>query len=158
MTAKPDELPIWTPAQERIEKSAMHAYARFAERLAARRFTDYEALWRWSIQEPEQFWNSIWDFCGVLGQRGARTVVDRERIPGARWFPDARLNLAENLLRKDFDPASTAIVFWGEDQVKQRLTRAELYRQVATMAAAMRAAGLRTGHCVAASRGICSIR
>ena len=151
MTTKFDELPLWTPSRLRIEKSTMHAYARFAERLSARQFPDYESLWRWSIEQPEQFWNSIWDFCGVLGERGARTVVDRDRMPGAKWYPDARLNLAENLLRTDFDPASTAIVFWGEDQVKQHLTRAELYRQVAVMAAAMRAAGLKSGDCVAAS-------
>ncbi len=50
---------------QRIERTTMHAYARFAETLSARQFWDYESLWRWSIEEPEQFWDSIWDFCGV---------------------------------------------------------------------------------------------
>ena len=60
----------------------------------------------------------MWSFCGVIGEPGKRVLIDRDRMPGARWFPDARLNLAENLLREDFDPAGDAIVFWGEDKVQ----------------------------------------
>ncbi len=129
----------------------MYRYARYAERLAGQALPDYAALWQWSVAEPEKFWNSIWDFCSVIGERGARTVVDLQKMPGARWYPDASINLAENLLRTDFDPGSTAVSFWGEDQVKRRLSRAELRRQVAVVAAAMRAAGLQSGDCVAAS-------
>ena len=99
----------------------MYAFARAAERSAQRVLADYDALWRWSIAEPERFWNLVWDFCAVRGERGERTLVGRDRMPGAAWFPDAKLNLAENLLRDDFDDNSDALVFWGEAEVRRRL-------------------------------------
>jgi acetoacetyl-CoA synthetase len=143
--------PLWIPSKARIEASRMFRYARYIEKLTGQALPNYEALWRWSVAQPEKFWDSIWDFCGVVGERGTRTVIDRQKMPGARWYPDAQLNLAENLLRHDFDPQSSAVVFWGEDKVKQHLSRAQLRQQVAVMAEAMRAAGLKRGDCVAAS-------
>ena len=128
----------------------MHRFAREAERASGRVLGDYEALWQWSIDEPERFWSLVWSFCRVIGEPGRRVLIDRERMPGARWFPDARLNLAENLLREDLDPDGDAIVFWGEDKVRRRVTRGELRRQVAVTAAALRAQGVGPGDCVAA--------
>jgi acetoacetyl-CoA synthetase len=58
----------------------------------------YDRLWNWSIDEPEAFWSEIWSFCGVRGSRGARALVSGDRMLDARWFPDSRLNFAENLL------------------------------------------------------------
>ena len=60
---------------------------------------DYASLWAWSNREPENFWRLLWDFCEIVGEPGERTLVDGDRMPGARFFPDARLNFAENLLR-----------------------------------------------------------
>jgi acyl-coenzyme A synthetase/AMP-(fatty) acid ligase len=145
-----DTMPIWRPSRSRIEATAMYAFARAAERSVQRVFADYDALWRWSIAEPERFWNLVWDFCAVRGERGERTLVGRDRMPGAAWFPDAKLNLAENLLRDDFDDNSDALVFWGENRVKRRLSRGELRRQVAVVAAALRAQGIGPGDCIAA--------
>jgi len=145
-----DLMPIWQPSAARIRATRMYGFAREAERVAGRPLADYRALWQWSIANPEQFWPLVWSFCGVIGERGERTVVDGDRMPGAQWFPDARLNLAENLLREDFDAESDAVVFWGENQVKRRLTRAQLRRQVAAMAAALRAHGVGPGDRVAA--------
>ena len=71
---------------------------------------------RFSVEEPEAFWSAVWDFCGVKAEtRGERVLVDADKMPGARFFPDARLNYAENLLRKNDD--SDALVFRGEDKV-----------------------------------------
>jgi acetoacetyl-CoA synthetase len=142
--------PIWTPSPERVRASAMHRFAREAERVSGRTLDDYASLWQWSIDQREQFWSLVWSFCGVIGERGERVLVDPDRMPGARWFPDARINLAENLLRDDIDPSSDAVVFWGEDKVRRRVSRMELRRQVGIAAAALRAHGIGPGDCVAA--------
>ncbi|MFN3985693.1 MAG: acetoacetate--CoA ligase [Rhodocyclaceae bacterium] len=151
MTAVADR-PLWTPSPERIAAANLTAFARAAEARWGVELPDYAALHAWSVAQPEQFWSSIWDADGlgggVIGERGERVLVDGERMPGARWFPDARLNFAENLLRGRGD--DDALVFWGEDKVKNRLSRTELYREVARFAAALRALGIEKGDRVAA--------
>ena len=142
--------PIWQPSPDRVRHTAMYRFAREAERVAGRALVGYESLWKWSVEDPEGFWSLVWSFCGVIGTRGARTLVDGHLMPGARWFPDARLNLAENLLHDGFDDGSDALVFWGEDRVKRRLTRGQLRREVAMVAAALRANGVGPGDRVAA--------
>jgi acetoacetyl-CoA synthetase len=121
-------------------------------RAAARRWNLPHDAWpdfhRWSIEHPGQFWTSVWDWCGVIGERGERALVDGDKLPGARWFPDARLNFAENLLHgRD---ATGDLVFWGEDKVRRRVSRAELYDLVVQLAQALRAAGVKPGDRVAA--------
>src|SRR5262249_29521888 len=97
---------------------------------------------RWSVTERERFWQSIWSFCGVIGDAPGETVLlDGERMPGARWFPDARLNFAENLLRRR--DRGTALVFWGEERVRSRVSYADLYSEVSRLAQALRAAGVK---------------
>jgi acetoacetyl-CoA synthetase len=145
-----DEQPIWRPTPTSQEAVLITRFTCEAQQLSGRTFADYFALWQWSIEEPEQFWSLVWSFCGVIGERGERTVVDRERMPGARWFPDARLNYAENLLGKAPDEDVNALVFWGEDKVRRCLTRSQLQRQVAVVAAALRAIGIQPGDRVAA--------
>ena len=109
---------------------------------------DYAELHRWSVERSEEFWALLWQFAGVRGTQGARRLVDGDRMPGAKWFPDARLNFAENLLRARDD--SLAIAFWGEEEVKRRLTRSELHDLVSRLAQALRAAGVAKGDRVAA--------
>ena len=74
---------------------------------------EYSEAHRWSIEKPEEFWSAVWDFCEVVGDKGNVVLRDGDRMPGAQWFPEARLNFAENLLRRRDD--SEAIVFWGEN-------------------------------------------
>jgi len=110
--------------------------------------TDHASLYDWSIRHPVQFWESMWDFGEVIGDKGsAPYLVEGDRMPGARWFPQARLNFAENLLRRR--DADTAIVFWGENKVRRRLTFAEVYDQVSQLAQALRAMGVTPGDRVA---------
>ena len=92
---------LWTPSQAFVDTTRMEAFRRVAQSLAGQPLPDYHALWRWSVDYPEAFWSAVWDFCGVVGQRGGTVLVDGECMPGARWFPDARVNFAENLLRGD---------------------------------------------------------
>ena len=143
------EKPLWSPSQERIEDANLTRFARQAIRDWSLRFNDYPAFYRWTIESPEQFWESVWKFAGVRSSaKGLRVLVDGGRMPGARWYPEARLNFAENLLRRR--DASTALVFWGENRVKRRLTHSELYDQVSRIAKALRQLGVEPGDRVAA--------
>ena len=141
--------PLWEPSQERIEEANLTRFARQAIRDWKLGFNDYPAFYRWTAESPEQFWDSVWKFAGVRSSaKGARVLVDCGLMPGARWYPDARLNFAENLLRRR--DASTALVFWGEDRVKRRLTHSELYDQVSRVAQGLLALGVEPGDRVAA--------
>jgi acetoacetyl-CoA synthetase len=113
------------------------------------RVPDYAALQRWSVEEPERFWSSVWSFCEVIAaERGASVLEHGERMPGARWFPDARLNFAENLLRRRDD--APALVFRGEDRVRRTLRHAELYGLVSRLRQALGEWGIGPGDRVAA--------
>jgi acetoacetyl-CoA synthetase len=142
---------LWQPSAERVAATNMAAFMREAASRWGRLFPDYAALHLWSIEHPEEFWASLWAYGGVIGEMGQTVVVDGDKMPGTRWFPEARLNYARNLLgRRDQDDAGDAIVFWGEDKVRRRLSHAELHRRVAQLAAAMRAEGIVAGDRIAA--------
>ena len=140
--------PLWTPSQERVAASHMQ---RFIERVRDRcdvSVTDYEGLHDWSLDQPEAFWREVWDFAGVIGDGPGDTGTENwPAMPGTRWFPDARLNFAENLLRRR--DSGSAIVFAGEDGSRRTLSHADLYGEVARTAAALREAGVQPGDRVA---------
>ena len=145
-----DIAPIWQPSAQRIAATRLTAFMKAAGKRWNRRLAgaDYSSLHAWSIDHPEEFWVSLWEFGGVIGEMGSTVVVDREKMPGARWFPEAKLNFAENLLCRQIE--GDALVFWGEDKVKGRVSQAELHRAVAQTAAALRAMGVVKGDRVAA--------
>ena len=133
--------PLWTPSPERAAQTAM---AQFMARAGTK---DYAELHAWSAGSSEAFWNLLWDFCGVKGEKGGRTLVDGGRMPGAKWFPDGRLNFAENLLRRRDD--ADAMVFWGEDRIKRKLSFRHLYDLVSRIAQALADMGVGPGDRVA---------
>jgi acetoacetyl-CoA synthetase len=135
------EKPLWTPDPARAARTGM---AEFMQRAGKR---DYAALHRWSVEHGGEFWALLWDFAGVRGERGARGLIHGDRMPGAVWFPDARLNFAENLLRERDD--GLAMSFWGEDQVRRQWTRRQLHDRVSQLAQALRAQGVGRGDRVA---------
>ena len=139
---------LWRPSAERIAAARISAFMAAVNARWHAGCTDYAGLWRWSVAAPESFWTSVWDECGALGQRGQRVLEDGHRMPGARWFPQAGLNYAQNLLRRRDD--ADALVFWGEDRVKRRLSTHDLYAQVSRFAQALRAVGVGRGDRVAA--------
>ena len=132
---------LWTPSPEKIAATNMAAFMRRAG------FDSYEALWQWSVDQPEAFWPLVWDFCGAIGERGNAVLEHGDRMPGAIWFPQAKLNYAENLLKLRDD--GDALVFWGEGKVKRRLSRGQLYAEVSRFQQALKAAGVTEGDRVA---------
>ena len=154
--------PLWQPSKERIASANLAAFMAQVARDWGVTTADYGGIYGFSVGEIEQFWQSVWDFCGVIadppsaaaaqllrrtGGRGDIVLKDPDRMPGAQFFPDARLNFARNLLRRR--GAGDAIVFWGEDQVKRRLSWDELHDRVARTAQALAARGVGPGDRVA---------
>ncbi|MEP7276477.1 MAG: acetoacetate--CoA ligase [Betaproteobacteria bacterium] len=142
---------LWTPSTARIAQANVTAFARDAAREHGVELADYAALWRWSIAHKEAFWRSLWNFAGVVGTQGESVLVDAHRMPGARWFPEARLNFAQNLLeRKSAGDLFDALVFRGEDKVQRRMSHAGLHEVVSQVTQALRAQGIVAGDRVAA--------
>jgi acetoacetyl-CoA synthetase len=125
----------------------VRAFQRAVEIQSGRRFRDYTDLWRWSVDAREAFWRAAWDFCEVIGEPGPPPFLLDDRMPGARFFPEARLNYAENLLRRS--DAGTALIFRGENGDRRTLSWAELRVQVASVAEALRESGVGVGDRVA---------
>ncbi|WP_395662784.1 acetoacetate--CoA ligase [Aestuariivirga sp.] len=137
------ESPLWTPDPARAEASALW---RFMQPLGLKSF---EEVLRFSVERPEDFWSGVWDFCAVKAEtRGEQVLADGDRMPGARFFPGARLNYAENLLRRNDE--TDALVFRGEDKVQRRMSWARLNQDVARLHRALAAAGVKSGDRVAA--------
>ena len=143
--------PLWKPPPQRVAAANLTA---FAAKVGARHGVDvaaYDALWRWSVAHKALFWREIWDDGGVIGTPGDVVVAHEDRMPGAAWFPDARLNFAQNLLeRKRADDTSDALVFWGEANVRRRMSHLELHALASRASAAFAAAGIAPGDRVAA--------
>ena len=159
MTAKK---PIWTPSAADVERANVTRFIRDAVQPLgsdAAQVTDSTSLYAWSIAEPEQFWPAVWRFCGVIADDRApddpwdAVLVGGDRMSppdparGPTWFPGARLNFAENLLRYRDD--RDALVLWTEQGVQRRLSFADLADAVARFAAFLRSAGVGIGDRVA---------
>ena len=122
---------------------------RFIGMRTGARFGDYGDFWRWSVDNRAEFWSALWDHCEVIGSRGDGQVLENaDAMPGAVWFPGARLNFAENLLR--YRDGHAAIIFRDEAGDTRELSYAELFRQCSQLAGAMHNMGVRAGDRVAA--------
>jgi acetoacetyl-CoA synthetase len=140
--------PLWTPSPDRVAASQLTEFAALVAKRHGVGIADYAALHRWSVEHPAAFWTAVWDFGGVVAKtRGERALMDAGRMPGARFFPDARLNFAQNLLRRRDD--ADAIVFQGESRVRRRLSHREVHDTVSRLVQALRAEGVGPGDRVA---------
>ncbi len=139
--------PLWSPSPARVEATQVMAFLREAKRRHGLDLANYRDLHAWSTRHPDLFWDQLWDFCGVIGHKGARRAVDLDAMPGAKFFPDARLNFAENLLRRTDD--REALVFRGEDKRSDRITFAQLAALVSRLQQAFTALGVGVGDRVA---------
>jgi len=140
---------LWEPSGERKAAANLAAFMARANAEKGAGAKDYAALHRWSVAEPEAFWDLLWDDAGILGEKGAPPwLEDSGRMPGARFFPRARLNYAENLLR--LRGAAPAIVFRREDGARQVWSRDRLHDTASRLWCALAAAGVQPGDRVAA--------
>src|SRR5262245_61013414 len=113
------EFPLWTPDPRHVAASPMTAFRDAVNTRFGLSLDGYRQLHAWSVAHRAGFWDFLWDFAGVVGDKGARILVD-DRMPGARFFPDAGLNFAENLLRRR--GSQPAFIFRGEDKVERRVS------------------------------------
>lgn len=143
------DTPLWSPSKGRVDASAMTALMHGLAAKHGAPSDDDAAFHQWSVDHADLFWPSIWKDCDVVGDPGARVVEAQDQMPGARWFPDARLNYAENLLRSRPD-TEDAIVFRREDGFTQRLTFKALCDDVSRCAQVFQGAGVVKGDRVAA--------
>ncbi len=135
---------LWQPSQDRILKTNMYRFIQFINERHGKNFSDYPALYQWSVDNIADFWAAIWDFADIRASQPYTEVIDdATKMPGAKWFGGARLNFAENLLRYRDD--RVALVFKGEDQNTVRITYAQLYDEVARVAKALRDMGVSVG-------------
>lgn len=138
---------MWTPGAAMAEQSALAKFAREAGFEPA----DYDSLHRWSIAEAGAFWSKVWDFAGVIGEKGEVAFVSDPAhwMTGARFFPDAKINLAENLLKRT---GHAVVVVEGDEAGGRReLTADQLRAATARVANGLRAAGVKPGDRVAAA-------
>jgi len=139
---------LWQPTAEQIARSNLTAFMRFVAGRGGGAMSDYAALYRWSIDEPQAFWGAVWDFCGVVASRRYDAVVENfDRMPGARWFPGARLNYAENLLRHRDD--REALVSVDDRGGRSALTFEQLAEAVGRTARGLQSLGIGPGDRVA---------
>jgi len=140
--------PLWIPSQERIENAQITEFQTWLNNRHSTSLTDYPSLYQWSIDNPAEFWQGVWDFCGVISSQAATSIVDNiDAFPGANWFPGSRLNFAENLLQRRDD--TLAIIGRLENGERRTLTYKALYEQVEQLAGALRQQGVVSGDRVA---------
>jgi acetoacetyl-CoA synthetase len=141
--------PMWQPTEGAIEQAQLTQFARHVVRKHRLELNTYPEFYRWSVDEPEAFWNEVWEWCGVRASRkGSTVLVDGDKMPGAKWFPEARLNFAENLLRRG--DRGDALVFWDERGPQRRVSYSDLTSEVSRAAQALAQLGLRAGDRAAA--------
>ena len=135
---------LWQPSKEQIKKTHMYRFMQGVNEKYSTNFADYGELWQWSVDNISEFWAEMWVFLGIKFSKPFEKVIDDpKKMPGASWFPGARLNFAENLLR--YKDNKTAVVFRGEDQISRRLTYSQLYDEVARIAKSLKEIGVQSG-------------
>ncbi|KKD58103.1 acetoacetyl-CoA synthetase [Grimontia sp. AD028] len=146
------EQPLWRPSASRIANANLTDFINEVNRQYALSLTNYDQLYDWSVKHSEAFWETLWTFASVVGERGERVISRPENDPNKNsiWFPDAEVNFAENVMQwvKDM-PEKDAIVFSGEDESAVRLSWADLERQVSCIAAYLKECGVEKGDVVA---------
>ena len=143
--------PLWVPSDERREQAQLTRYCRWLGAQRGRHFAvgDYDGLWRWSVDHLESFYASVWDYFDVQASPGYDSVLGRREMPGAEWFPGARLNYARHIFRDKADGV-LAVQFASERAGPDSWTWGELGARTAALAAGLRSAGVGVGDRVAA--------
>jgi len=142
--------PLWTPTDRRVAETRMSEFRSFVEKRGHGPFDSYESMHWFSVDQPEAFWDAIWDFTGVIGSKGDQIIEPAPHIADVRFFPQAELNVAENILRPDEDPDALMLVGCDEGGVTARLTREEMVARVGHMQQLLLSCDVGSGDVVAA--------
>ena len=145
---QPGEL-LWTPPPDRICRANVTALAEWLARERGRHFADYHALWRWSVEDLEGFWQALWEYFAIESSAPHTRVLGRRSMPGAEWFPAARLNYAQHILRGE-RAGGDVLLHLSETRPLAALPWTTLGDQVRTLATELRALGIQPGDRVVA--------
>ncbi len=144
------EAALWIPSPERIAAARITAFTEYLRSRYQQSFPDYWSLWRWSLANKEVFWREVWSFCELRGEPGEIVLREGHRMPGAQWFPEARLNFAENLLAHAARAGDRpAIIFANEQGERREFSWRQLRAEVAHLQAQLREEGIGRGDTVA---------
>ena len=138
---------LWTPSEEYVKETNMYKFMTYAnaQNASDKPMSDYKSLYDWSVERPEMFWDLLWKFLGIVSSKPYGKVLDDiKKFPGAEWFPGAKMNYAENMLRYA-DSGKPALIFRGENSVRREVSYKELAQSVKAAASALRACGVRPG-------------
>ncbi len=141
------EGPLWIPSEERVSRSNLTSFTRYVEALLNKKISSYKELYDWSVSDLDEFWKSIWIISGIIHSKPYKSVLSGKGMFGAKWFEGAELNFAENMLR--YRDEHTAIISARENSPTFRMTYAELYKAVASVAASLKEMGVKKGDRVA---------
>ena len=138
------KFPLWQPSEPRIKNTNMYRFMTLVNDRFNKEFTEYTGLWEWSVENLEDFWSTAWEFLDIKASVPyTKAIENPDKMPGAKFFTNSKLNFAENLLQ--FRNDKPALVFRGEDSVRRTLTYNQLYDEVAKTAASLRAMGIAKG-------------
>ncbi|MCB9307385.1 MAG: acetoacetate--CoA ligase [Lewinellaceae bacterium] len=140
---------LWQPTEEIKERCHLTRYMKWLDREKGLRFSHYRELWQWSIDDMPAFWQSQWDYFRIISHSPHTTVLKGTEMPGYEWFPGASLNYAEHIFRQKTS-LHPAILYKNEQQETQIMSWTELEQQTASLAAWLKASGIRQGDRVAA--------
>lgn len=140
---------LWEPSNEFQEQSNMKRYMNWLKDNKQLTFETYDSLWEWSVTEVEQFWESLWEFFEIKSSTPYKQVLSTHKMPGAKWFEGAKLNYTEHIFQK-MRPDEIAIISKSELREIEQVTWQELYGQVASFQASLKAAGIKSGDRVVA--------
>jgi acetoacetyl-CoA synthetase len=139
---------LWTPGAAWVADANLTAFMSWLAGERGLRFDGYHALWRWSVGDLEGFWQAVWDYSGIDASAPPERVLGRRAMPGAEWFPGARLNYAQHVLRRE-RPGEPALLHVSETTPLASLDWADLAGQVRILGTRLRAMGVRPGDRVA---------
>ncbi|MFT7213358.1 MAG: acetoacetyl-CoA synthetase [Granulosicoccus sp.] len=135
---------LWTPSAHRVEESHVEIFRHRVNERFSTQLENYTDLHHWSVNHATDFWVLLWEYADIISEtRGSIVLENGNAMPGARWFPQARLNFAQNLLRSNTD--TPALIFQGETGSQREMSRAQLYQQVRAVAQGLRDMGVGVG-------------
>ncbi|ANB55840.1 acetoacetate-CoA ligase [Anoxybacillus sp. B7M1] len=140
---------LWTPTEEQIQQSSIYRYMNWLQEKKGMKLQTHQQLWTWSVEHLEKFWETVWEYCGVQSSHPYQCVLEKRAMPGAQWFPGARLNYVEHVFRHAQDE-KTALIFRSENIAQREITWKELKEQTAAVASALKKLGVKRGDRVAA--------